>query len=471
MKIVCPKCQTAYEINVPESPTKDLSAKCAVCNKKFPIKNGSLPKTSQTYDSMTGPPLATIDSELAPESTDNSLSGLLEDPQGLADSNPIHQESSDDKNLDDYLDQLLKEEFGESGKETRDVSISQPSSDSTPPAPEMLAKDDLDPFFHSLIAEENAKDSELLPEKDHKDKDLDALLDEIILDSFAGEEENEVSGSKKSANQQEAEKNNAVFWAQTFADQETMIENPEVGDTKKTSEEKPETIDQNEEESSSTKTGKLFLGGGVLAILLTGVGIYFAFQTLAPSELTQMTKNLSEVPAGLKPIDLQKNTVTQNQTGNTPNENPNPAHTTALGAGEAPPLAKDTSKSTTPPPQSKRSANASTGLVTTSALGNHTVQLSTIILVAHDNNNTKAFSFSLEAEMSDAESAQVIRSAMPVFKKITITTVEQLMEKKFFNDILYLKKKLKKDLQNNFNKTMEGKGRVNKITLKDFTVK
>jgi flagellar basal body-associated protein FliL len=44
------------------------------------------------------------------------------------------------------------------------------------------------------------------------------------------------------------------------------------------------------------------------------------------------------------------------------------------------------------------------------------------------------------------------------------------MDKKFFNDILYVKEKLKKNLQNNFNKTLEGGGRVKKITFKEFTV-
>ena len=39
MKIVCPECQAAYEIDIPESPVKDVSAKCAVCNKVFSSKN------------------------------------------------------------------------------------------------------------------------------------------------------------------------------------------------------------------------------------------------------------------------------------------------------------------------------------------------------------------------------------------------------------------------------------------------
>ena len=44
------------------------------------------------------------------------------------------------------------------------------------------------------------------------------------------------------------------------------------------------------------------------------------------------------------------------------------------------------------------------------------------------------------------------------------------MDKKFLNDIRYVKEKLKKNLQNNYNKILEGEGRVKKITFTDFTV-
>jgi len=115
-------------------------------------------------------------------------------------------------------------------------------------------------------------------------------------------------------------------------------------------------------------------------------------------------------------------------------------------------------------------SGVSSGLVAALAPGNHAVQLAAIMPVAYTINDIRVLSFNLEAEMSDAKSAQVIREAMPVFEKITVTTVEQLMDKKFFNDILYVKEKLKKNLQNNFNKTLEGGGRVKKITFKEFTV-
>ncbi len=798
MKIVCPECQAAYEINVPESSGKDLSAKCAVCNNKFPIKKKTLAEASHAQDSMDGPPLAQIDSGWAPEPTDDFLSGLQEDPEGFGDLDPNGKESSseDDKNLDDYLDQLLEEGFDESSIEILDESQPPLAEDTTPPASDMPSEEDLDRLFDSLIAdeikpqeaEENPADSSFSPENHQEEKDLNTLLDEIIqsgLDEEEGiepitgldetesalidsellateneeidqpaadplgdagheiaspetenisaekidvdlsneedpvaeappeentlnelapqedaeetsedpqetveetvnaeavaepkEEEKgneglsvepvtdqetveETADAEAVAEPQEEEKSDDDLWAEAFADQETVEETAdaeaiaepteeekgneglsaepvtnqetveetadaeavsepqeeeksdddlwaeafadqetveetadaeaiaeppkeekddedlwaeafadqgalkdtdEKGDAEKKTEEAPETVDQEEEEGAeetveaeavkesdkenssekadsnedddadaettsdeddvadeepetnefgisesdyeddddevgdqydafgedeeefsppekkksvfslpSTRTGKLVLGGGVLAVLLTGGGAYFALQTLAPPELTQMTKTTSVVPEGLKPKNINENPAPENKTGHAaaPTEKPNPALTAALGTGNAPSLAKETGN---PPSEAESGSGVSKGLVAALAPGNHAVQLATIMPVAYNINDIRVLSFSLEAEMSDAESAQVIREALPVFEKITITTVEKLMDKKFFNDILYVKEKLKKNLQTNFNKTLEGGGRVTKVTFKEFTV-
>ena len=43
------------------------------------------------------------------------------------------------------------------------------------------------------------------------------------------------------------------------------------------------------------------LAGGVLGIVLTAGGIYFAIQTFAPPELVEAEKTKTEVPEGLTP--------------------------------------------------------------------------------------------------------------------------------------------------------------------------
>jgi predicted Zn finger-like uncharacterized protein len=188
MKIVCPECQAAYEIDIPESPTKDLSAKCAVCDSKFPIKKRSLAKTGHSHDSMEGPPLAHIDSGLIPESTDDFLSGLQEGEMDFGESHfdPEESSSEEEKNLDDYLDQLLVDEFGESEKENLDESASlvseMPSEVEKPPAlgADMPSEDDLDRLFDSLIAEEIKSPTETLeePEQDILDESVQKPIQE-----------------------------------------------------------------------------------------------------------------------------------------------------------------------------------------------------------------------------------------------------------------------------------------------------
>ena len=201
MKIVCPECQAAYEIDVPESPAKNLSAKCAVCNSKFTIKKEPLVKSSHSQSSMAGPPLAQIDSGLAPDSTDDFLSGLQEDRKDLQDLNQNQEESTaeDDKNLDDYLDQLLQEGFAESGNDILEESTLEPPTDSDPTDSAMPSEDDLDRLFDSLIADEiqpavpegDTADLGPSPETDQEEKNLDALLDEIILDNLDEQVETE----------------------------------------------------------------------------------------------------------------------------------------------------------------------------------------------------------------------------------------------------------------------------------------
>ena len=130
MKIVCPECQAAYEIDVPDSPSKNLSAKCAACHTTFPIKKRSLAESNHAHGSMTGPPLAQIDSGLAEESTDDFLSGLQEDLKGFEGLGYPHEESTEGKNLDDYLNQLVEEDIDEPDKKVLSESDPQSATDS-----------------------------------------------------------------------------------------------------------------------------------------------------------------------------------------------------------------------------------------------------------------------------------------------------------------------------------------------------
>ena len=661
MKIVCPECQAAYEIDIPESPVKDVSAKCAVCNSKFLVRKGSSTQTRHTHKTMSGPPLAHIDSASDTDPDDDFLFGLQEDFSELY-SDHEDNSSEDEKTLDDYLDKLLEEELEEPTHQAIAKPAEQIEVDST--NFEMPSEEELDDLFDSIITEdiktedpqENPKASTASIQTDLSEDDLDALFDDIINDMDSTEsgdavegidknetvltdpdllfeekdeasetetegsdvaipaiysakvtnqedlledipaeeknsnqidpeedleiasdasvpetsepavidsddEENDVEAQaeadieqiseekdspslaeafayqeateapatdakEETAQEPEEEKSDDDLWAEAFADQEATeapatdvkeetaqepqaetaldeepneknaipeLEYDDADDDKEevdAEEEDPYAeYDDDEEDFSpppkkksgifslpSTLTGKLVLGSGVLAVLLTGGGIYFTLQTLAPPELTQMGKTESEIPDGLKSKQVEETpTGQQNDSGNatsaTDQQVPALASEPASPANpeKAPDITQALAK-TNNPLDVAMSSDVSEGLVASFAPSNHAVELTAILPVAYNVNDIRVLSFSLEVEMSDEESAQVVREALPVFEKITLTTIEQLLEKEFFNDILYVQEKLKKNLQTNFNKTLTGGGRVKKINFKEFTI-
>ncbi len=219
----------------------------------------------------------------------------------------------------------------------------------------------------------------------------------------------------------------------------------------------------------ATKTGKMILAGSVVALLLTAGGGYFVLQTLAPSELTQMGKESAAVPDGLTP----KTDAALTDPAETADTDPAPqpaAGAPAPDPAEVPGVAETAPAASSPAAAPEPEPELNPALLAALAPKDNAVQINTILPVAYNVNDIRVLSFELEMELSDARSAKVVREALPLFEKITINTVEKLLEKKFFNDVLYVKEKLKKDLRTNFNKTIEGGGRVKNIDFKNFTI-
>ena len=98
------------------------------------------------------------------------------------------------------------------------------------------------------------------------------------------------------------------------------------------------------------------------------------------------------------------------------------------------------------------------------------VTLSTIMPVAFNARDIRVLSFTLTIETFDRPSAQVIREALPVYQKATMKTVERFLKNKFYNDIFYVKEKLQRRLQTDFNAKIEG-GQIKKVKFTEFAVK
>ena len=79
MKIVCPHCQAAYQVDIPGLKTKDVDVKCARCKSKFVVKkHGSDEEQNspeQTVESLAGGAISEVLAESASERTLSRWSG------------------------------------------------------------------------------------------------------------------------------------------------------------------------------------------------------------------------------------------------------------------------------------------------------------------------------------------------------------------------------------------------------------
>ena len=99
------------------------------------------------------------------------------------------------------------------------------------------------------------------------------------------------------------------------------------------------------------------------------------------------------------------------------------------------------------------------------------VKLATIMPVAFDANDIRVLSFTLEITCVNAAGAKVLQNGLPLFEEITVQTVEKFLNRKFYNDILYVKEKLQKRLIVAYNNKIEGDSRVKKIRFQHFLIK
>ncbi len=63
----------------------------------------------------------------------------------------------------------------------------------------------------------------------------------------------------------------------------------------------------------------------------------------------------------------------------------------------------------------------------------------------------------------------MVRETLPAYEQIVNQTVEEFLNRKFYNDILYVKEKLQKRLHTVMNKSLQN-GRVRKTKFVDFAI-
>ncbi|KMP10809.1 hypothetical protein UZ36_06475 [Candidatus Nitromaritima sp. SCGC AAA799-C22] len=233
----------------------------------------------------------------------------------------------------------------------------------------------------------------------------------------------------------------------------------------------------------------MIMAGCVVALVLTGGGLYFGWKTFAPEELLQMGKTDTEIPDELTPKPEEGTDIEEPEPVEPPSldeskepepekagaeeeKAPKERRRTGVAGGEEDKesdLAKELAQSDTLK-ESLAGEGDQEGLLAALSPEETQVTLSTIMPVAFDATDIRVLSFNLLIETSDRPSAQLIREALPIYEQVMVATIESFLKNKFYNDILYVKEKLQRRLQNNFNQKIEGDGRVKKVKFKDFLI-
>ena len=224
--------------------------------------------------------------------------------------------------------------------------------------------------------------------------------------------------------------------------------------------------------------------GCVAALLLTGGGLYFGWKTLAPEELVEMGKLDTEAPDELTPNPEEGTEVAEPEDGEAISKEPQVSEGEPVSEGEA---AKKASRPSVlgaaeedTESELAKELGASEALKSLGIEGDFgpaidpeelQVTLSTIMPVAFNARDIRVLSFKLIIETFDKPSAQLIKEALPMYEKATMSTLELFLKNKFYNDIFYVKEKLQRRLQKNFESKMESTGRIKKVKFAEFVVK
>ena len=223
------------------------------------------------------------------------------------------------------------------------------------------------------------------------------------------------------------------------------------------------------------KSESLVIAGVFIGLLLIAGSAYFAMQTFVPQELAGIQKPKSEIPEGLIPRNNPEDnflstdsdkpvlpSASEEITNNEPvQENKSDiaedlANSKILGKSEGVSQIAD-------------GREANTAKFTELNPAETMVTMSAILPVAYDAKDIKILSFTLELNLDNQNTARRMRDTLPVYENIMVASVESLMNNQFYNDIIYVKEKLRKQFMADFNNSLQG-GSVKKARFREFLI-
>ena len=495
MNISCPDCYAVYEVDLPDlEASGEIDVKCVKCQCVFAVhgepafsnvEEGEVGEEPQTINSpilgeeleFTAPPSTPQDEEL-----DDFLDDLIEKEIRDADNDPIsddEQEGSWVENPDDLLDQKIDQgsrtNIGENSttsdiddvktsslEEGEDNNWAKALEDGTNQATD--EKDSGSSDIEIKTDEYHSDNVEDLWSKAFSDKELGDTDQNYEQDS-PEDDQNNYPGIDLEPNKEAGLPSDAYNLKYDYDNEDDNFDEFELKPKKKSGLfSLPEG-----------KTKNLVVAGVLIGILMIGGSAYFALQTFAPEDLAGIKKPDSPIPEGLTP----KNNPDDNifSTGDDEPEKLASSRETSVNkpvkegkTGIEAELAK--SKILEKSEGVSQFANANRvdkNTIVDLNPADTQVTMSAILPVAYDANDIKILSFTLELDLSNQITARRMRETLPVYENIMVAGVEDLTSNQFFNDIIYVKEKLRKKFMSDFNESLQG-GRVSKARFREFLI-
>ncbi len=452
-----------------------------------------------THDNTAPDPLEAEEDE-TPSDDNDDLDGLLDDilnddddeTEEAEPSPPVVEKetktSEPEADIDNILSNTLPDSESEMAEEPAVEVQDASSKEGLTPLEEMSEED----MWAEAFADQGATEQEATEKTAEQPAEEEKSEEDMWAEAFADQDSTEKEAAVETTGEEDAEGEEDEEEEEDEEDEEDAAAQLGISEDDYPDEDEDEEEDDDEEEEEArikigpisvpaTRTGKLMLAGGVLGLLVTAGGAYFAWKTFAPPELAEVTKPQAQVPEGLtpKPGKEQAPQVVEEQTEKTaqkteePEKSSQPAIPGETREEKKSEIAQELagSKTLSDATESVEIVKGeSEGLRSALSPEEKMIKLSTIMPVAFDVNDIRVLSFTLEITFTDEDSAQIMQSALPLFEETTVKTIEKFLSKKFYNDILYVKEKLEKMLQTAYNDRIDSEGRVKKIKFEDFLI-
>ncbi|MBT3515189.1 MAG: hypothetical protein HN474_07740, partial [Nitrospina sp.] len=201
MKIICTHCQAGYDVDLPEIKPEGLEFKCAKCEQKFLVKPQDIQQAKAS--------VSTKETVAAIPPSGKELDSIAENEEEFP--SEKEEEALAGENVDNLLDDLLKEDLN-SDKEETTLETEEDQKTGIDATKSTEGVDDLDGLLDDLITDDIVADDEkdnlgdALPAVNSTEgaDDLDGLLDDLITDDIVADDEKEDEGAVEAADAEPA---------------------------------------------------------------------------------------------------------------------------------------------------------------------------------------------------------------------------------------------------------------------------